>query len=67
MPTQPGLKAVDMFRAAGDGRIKAMWIMATNPAAQLPDADAVARRWPPARSSSSPTDRDAPTPPGAPT
>ena len=26
-----GLKAVDMFRAVGDGRIKALWIMATNP------------------------------------
>ena len=30
--TQGGLKAVDMFRAAGDGRIKALWIMGTNPA-----------------------------------
>ena len=28
---KPGLKAVDMFRAVGDGRIKALWIMATNP------------------------------------
>ncbi len=30
-PTKPGLKAVDLFRAVGDGRIKALWIMATNP------------------------------------
>ena len=37
----PGLKAVDMFEAARDGRIKALWIMATNPADSLPDADAV--------------------------
>ncbi len=37
----PGLKAVDMFRAIGDGRIKAVWIMATNPAVSLPDANAV--------------------------
>ncbi|HJR55648.1 MAG TPA: molybdopterin-dependent oxidoreductase [Rhizomicrobium sp.] len=34
----PGLKAVDMFRAVHDGRIKAIWIMATNPAVSLPDA-----------------------------
>ena len=37
----PGLKAVDMFRAVGDGRIKAIWIMATNPVDSLPDADSV--------------------------
>ncbi len=37
----PGLKAVDLFRAVGDGRIKALWIMATNPVDSLPDADAV--------------------------
>jgi assimilatory nitrate reductase catalytic subunit len=37
----PGLKAVDMFRAAGDGRIKALWIIHTNPAVSMPDADAV--------------------------
>ena len=33
-PTQPGLKAVDMFEAVADGRIKALWIMATNPVDQ---------------------------------
>ncbi|WGF90420.1 nitrate reductase [Marinivivus vitaminiproducens] len=33
---QPGLKAVDMFRAVADGRIKALWIMATNPVDSLP-------------------------------
>ena len=38
---KPGLKAVEMFRAVADGRIKALWIMATNPADSLPDADAV--------------------------
>ncbi len=31
-----GLKAVDMFEAVGDGRIKAIWIAATNPAASMP-------------------------------
>ena len=38
---RPGLKAVDMFRAVGDGRIKALWIVATNPVVSLPEADAV--------------------------
>ena len=37
----PGLKAVDMFDAVADGRIKAMWVMGTNPAVSLPRADAV--------------------------
>ncbi|HWW65848.1 MAG TPA: molybdopterin-dependent oxidoreductase [Sphingomonadaceae bacterium] len=41
MAMKPGLKAVDLFRAAGEGRIKALWIMATNPAVSLPDAGAV--------------------------
>ncbi|MDZ4307164.1 molybdopterin-dependent oxidoreductase [Allopontixanthobacter sp.] len=35
---KPGLKAVDMFRAVHDGKIKAIWIMATNPAVSMPDA-----------------------------
>ncbi|MGH1331128.1 MAG: molybdopterin-dependent oxidoreductase [Paracoccaceae bacterium] len=42
MPVQAGLKAVDMFRAVGEGKIKAIWIMCTNPAVSMPDADAVA-------------------------
>jgi len=37
----PGLKAVDLFRAIEDGRIKALWIMATNPVVSLPEADRV--------------------------
>ncbi|UDF32699.1 UNVERIFIED_ORG: molybdopterin-dependent oxidoreductase (plasmid) [Roseateles sp. XES5] len=39
---KPGLKAVDLFQAVAEGRIKALWIMATNPAVSMPDADAVA-------------------------
>ena len=39
--TQPGLKAVELFEAVADGRVKALWIMATNPAASLPQADKV--------------------------
>lgn len=34
----PGLKAVEMFDAVADGRIRAIWIMATNPAVSMPDA-----------------------------
>jgi len=34
----PGLKAVDLFRAVHDGRIKFLWVMATNPAVSMPDA-----------------------------
>ncbi len=34
-----GLKAVDLFDAIHDGRIKAVWIMATNPLVSLPGAD----------------------------
>lgn len=41
MATKPGLKAVDLFRAVGEGRIKALWVMATNPAVSLPDAGRV--------------------------
>ncbi len=38
-----GLKAVDLFQAIGEGRVKAVWIIATNPVDSLPDADAVRR------------------------
>jgi assimilatory nitrate reductase catalytic subunit len=38
---RPGLKAVDMFEAVADGRIKAIWIAATNPAASMPRAGKV--------------------------
>lgn len=38
---KPGLKAVDLFRALGEGRIKALWVMATNPAVSMPDAGKV--------------------------
>jgi assimilatory nitrate reductase catalytic subunit len=39
--THEGLKAVQMFEAIGRGEIKALWVMGTNPAVSLPDADAV--------------------------
>ena len=41
--SQPGLKAVDLFRAIEDGKIKAVWIIATNPVVSMPDANQVRR------------------------
>jgi len=43
MVRQPGLTAVEMVDALEDGRIKAIWVMASNPAASLPDSDRVRR------------------------
>ena len=34
-----GLPATDLFEALEDGRIKAVWICATNPAVSMPDAE----------------------------
>jgi assimilatory nitrate reductase catalytic subunit len=39
--SKQGPKAVEMFDRIHDGRIKAVWIMATNPVVSLPDADKV--------------------------
>lgn len=36
-----GMKAVDMFKAIDDGRIKFLWVMATNPAVSMPNANFV--------------------------
>ena len=41
MARKEGLKAVDMFEAIEGGRIKALWILCTNPAVSLPRADAM--------------------------
>ena len=38
---KPGLKAVELFRAIDAGKVKAVWIVATNPVDSLPDADFV--------------------------
>jgi assimilatory nitrate reductase catalytic subunit len=38
---KPGLKAVDLFSNIHSGKIKAVWIMATNPAVSVPNADFV--------------------------
>ncbi|HPU16594.1 MAG TPA: molybdopterin-dependent oxidoreductase, partial [Polymorphobacter sp.] len=37
LAAKPGLKAVDLFDALGAGKIKALWIMATNPAVSMPE------------------------------
>jgi len=42
MAERPGLKAVEMFEAVRDGRIRALWIACTNPVVSLPEADRVA-------------------------
>jgi len=41
MATKEGLKAVDLFEAIERGTIKALWVMATNPAVSLPRAGAM--------------------------
>ena len=41
MAPREGRKAVQMFEAIERGEIKALWVMATNPAVSLPRADAV--------------------------
>ncbi len=43
VPSQPGKSAIEMFQAAADGEIKALWIACTNPAQSLPDQATVRR------------------------
>ena len=43
VPSQPGKTAVEMFQAAADGEIKALWIACTNPAQSMPDQAMVRR------------------------
>ena len=43
VPAAPGKAAVEMFEAAADGAIKALWIACTNPAQSLPDQAMVRR------------------------
>ena len=38
---KPGLKAVELFNAVHEGKVKAVWVMATNPAVSLPQAKSV--------------------------
>jgi len=41
MATTPGYTATELFEAINVGKIKAVWIMATNPVVSMPDADKV--------------------------
>ncbi len=41
IPSHSGLKAIDLFDAIDAGKIKAVWIMATNPVVSLPNANKV--------------------------
>ena len=41
MATEAGYNAVDLFDAVRDGRVKALWIMSTNPVVSVPEADKV--------------------------
>jgi assimilatory nitrate reductase catalytic subunit len=43
VPASPGLTAVEMFEAAADGQVKALWIACTNPAQSMPDQRTVRR------------------------
>jgi assimilatory nitrate reductase catalytic subunit len=41
LASKPGLKALEMFDAIHSGKIKAIWIMATNPAVSLPNSNKI--------------------------
>src|SRR6185295_16782377 len=43
VPEKPGKTAVEMFQAAADGEIKALWIACTNPAQSMPDQSTIRR------------------------
>jgi assimilatory nitrate reductase catalytic subunit len=43
IPAQPGKSAIEMFQAAADGEIRALWIACTNPAQSMPDQATVRR------------------------
>lgn len=43
MSKGPGLKAVDLFNAIDEGKVKFVWIMATNPVVSMPNRDLVER------------------------
>ncbi|MDR7307710.1 molybdopterin-dependent oxidoreductase [Rhodoferax saidenbachensis] len=43
VPDKTGKTAVEMFQAAADGEIKALWIACTNPAQSMPDQATVRR------------------------
>ncbi len=43
LTTQEGYKAVDLFNAVDEGKIKAIWIMATNPVVSMPNHEKISQ------------------------
>lgn len=43
MASAPGLSAVDLFDAIDEGKIRFLWVMATNPAVSMPDTKKIKR------------------------
>jgi ferredoxin-nitrate reductase len=41
LPAQPGLSATQMFKALESGKMKAVWVICTNPAVSMPNANQV--------------------------
>jgi ferredoxin-nitrate reductase len=41
VPEKPGYSATEMFQALRDGKLKAVWILCTNPLVSLPDSNLV--------------------------
>lgn len=41
VPEKPGLSAIPMFEALRTGKLKAIWVVCTNPAQSMPDLNAV--------------------------
>ncbi len=41
--TEPGLAAIDLFRALERGEVKALWVIGSNPAVTMPNRDRVRR------------------------
>ncbi len=41
LATNPGLKAIELFDAIAEGKVKAVWIMATNPVVSLPNSNKI--------------------------
>jgi anaerobic selenocysteine-containing dehydrogenase len=45
LPRRPGLAASELVRALEAGRVRAVWVLATNPAASLPDVERTRRAF----------------------
>ncbi|HTJ97904.1 MAG TPA: molybdopterin-dependent oxidoreductase [Rhodocyclaceae bacterium] len=45
VPATPGLSAIELFKAVGEGKIKALWIACTNPAQSMPEIEKVVKSF----------------------